>query len=74
MARDRSLTEATSAIARGLGVRRWKILPATDQHVETRIVTVEMGEMHLQEFWVKERGTADPDGGPLSGGPAGSRD
>jgi len=56
----RSLTEATSAIARGLGVRKWKILPATDQHVETRIITAEMGEMHLQEFWVKEKGRLTP--------------
>jgi LPPG:FO 2-phospho-L-lactate transferase len=58
----RSLTEATSAIARGLGVRKWKILPATDEHVETRIVTTEMGEMPLQEFWVKERGRPTPTG------------
>ena len=52
----KTLTEATSAIARGLGVRRWVILPAT----ETHIVTAERGEMHLQEFWVKERGLLTP--------------
>lgn len=62
MGEGRSLTEATSAIAGGLGVRRWKILPATDQHVETRIITAEMGEMHLQEFWVKEKGRLTPTG------------
>ena len=62
MGEGRSLTEATSAIARGLGVRPWKILPATDQHVETRIITAEMGEMHLQEFWVKEKGRLTPTG------------
>ncbi|MDA4116212.1 MAG: 2-phospho-L-lactate transferase [Thaumarchaeota archaeon] len=58
----RSLTEATSIIARSLGVRRWTILPSTDQHVETRIMTAEMGEMHLQEFWVRERGRPTPTG------------
>ncbi len=56
----RSLTQATSAIARGLGVRRWRILPATDRHVETHVVTVEKGEMHLQDFWVKEKGMLTP--------------
>ena len=43
-------------------MRKWKILPATDQRVETRIITAEMGEMHLQEFWVKERGRPTPTG------------
>jgi LPPG:FO 2-phospho-L-lactate transferase len=56
MREGKTLTGATAAIARGLGVRRWTILPATDQHVETRIITAKKGEMHLQEFWVKERG------------------
>jgi len=31
-----------------------KILPASDDPVETRILTVE-GEMHIQEFWVKNQ-------------------
>lgn len=35
----------------GIGI---KVIPATESHVETRIVT-EQGEMHLQEFWVKNR-------------------
>jgi LPPG:FO 2-phospho-L-lactate transferase len=62
MREGKTLTEATTAIARALGVRRWTILPATDQHVETRIITAEKGEMHLQEFWVKERGRSTPTG------------
>jgi LPPG:FO 2-phospho-L-lactate transferase len=62
MRQGKSLTEATSRIALGLGVHRWKILPATDQHVETRIITAEKGEMHLQEFWVKEKGRPRPTG------------
>lgn len=32
-----------------------KVIPVTDNSVETRIVT-EKGELHLQEYWVKYRG------------------
>jgi len=32
-----------------------KIIPVTDNSVETRITT-EKGDLHLQEFWVKHRG------------------
>jgi len=32
-----------------------KIIPVTDNTVETRIIT-DKGELHLQEFWVKYRG------------------
>ena len=32
-----------------------KIIPVTDNSVETRITTAK-GELHLQEFWVKHRG------------------
>jgi len=32
-----------------------KILPITDNSVETRIIT-DKGDLHLQEFWVKHRG------------------
>jgi len=60
MGQGKTLTEVTSAVARGLGVRRWKVLPATDHHVETHVVTVEKGEMHLQDYWVKEKGMLTP--------------
>jgi LPPG:FO 2-phospho-L-lactate transferase len=56
----KSLTEVTSAIARGLGVRGCRVLPATDRHVETHVITAEKGEMHLQDFWVKEKGKLTP--------------
>ncbi|MDA4117870.1 MAG: 2-phospho-L-lactate transferase [Thaumarchaeota archaeon] len=56
MRRGRSLTEVTMRIARSLGVVDWPIIPASDQHVETRILTAERGDLHLQEFWVRERG------------------
>jgi LPPG:FO 2-phospho-L-lactate transferase len=32
-----------------------KIIPATDNPMETKIIT-DRGEMHIQEFWVKYRG------------------
>lgn len=62
MGRGKTLTEVTSTIAKKLGVRGCTILPAADQHVETRIATLEMGEMHLQEFWVREKGRPTPKG------------
>jgi LPPG:FO 2-phospho-L-lactate transferase len=33
-----------------------QIIPATDKEMMTRIVTNTQGEIHLQEFWVKDRG------------------
>ena len=38
-----------------------KIIPVTDNSIETRIIT-NKGEMHLQEFWVKHRGLDSIDG------------
>ncbi len=35
-----------------------RIIPVTNNHVETRIIT-ELGEMHIQEFWVKNGGRLD---------------
>lgn len=49
-----TLTQATDLIRRSLGVKS-RVLPATDSPVETRIATTR-GEMHLQEFWVREGG------------------
>jgi len=49
----RRLTEITSLLAKRLGVRQ-TILPPSDRHIETHIITEE-GEMHLQEFWVKRK-------------------
>ncbi len=61
MKEGRSLTQVTLTIARRLGVGGARILPATDAHVETHVVTAEKGEMHLQEFWVKEKGRLTPE-------------
>ena len=62
----KSLTDATREIAKSLGVKP-RILPATDDHLETRIITAE-GEMHLQEFWVRERGRPEVAGVRYQGG------
>ncbi len=52
--RGKGLTEATDSLRRALGVRV-PILPVTDGPVETRIAT-SRGDLHLQEFWVREKG------------------
>jgi LPPG:FO 2-phospho-L-lactate transferase len=49
-----SLTEATSRVRDSLGVRR-PVIPLSDSPVETRVVT-DGGDLHLQEYWVRERG------------------
>ena len=54
MAEGKALSEVTAIIASRLSVRA-KIVPATDSHVPTMIETGK-GRMHLQEFWVKNRG------------------
>jgi len=33
-----------------------RLIPATDRELTTKIITHQMREMHLQEFWVKHRG------------------
>jgi LPPG:FO 2-phospho-L-lactate transferase len=54
MLRDgKGLFEITRWICDRFGVGI-PVIPVTENHVETRIVTEE-GEMHLQEFWVKNR-------------------
>lgn len=50
----KSLTDITAHFAKRLGANA-RILPATDDEVSTMILT-DAGEMHLQEFWVKNAG------------------
>ncbi len=54
MQSGKSLVEITDWMREKLAVRP-RIIPATNNQVETRIQT-DKGEMHLQEFWVKEKG------------------
>jgi LPPG:FO 2-phospho-L-lactate transferase len=49
----RTLSEVTSEIAHKLGVET-RILPMTDDHVETRVLTAD-GELSFQEYFVRER-------------------
>jgi LPPG:FO 2-phospho-L-lactate transferase len=60
MREGQSLTAVTSTIAERLGVEGCHVVPATDQHIETRVTTADGGEMHLQEFWVRARGLPTP--------------
>ncbi len=50
-----SLSQATAKLAEALGVKA-RIIPATDDPLETYITTAEAGTIHLQEFWVKRGG------------------
>jgi LPPG:FO 2-phospho-L-lactate transferase len=50
----RTLSEATSILVDRMNISQ-TVLPASDQHIETRIDTPQ-GEMHLQEFWVMLKG------------------
>jgi LPPG:FO 2-phospho-L-lactate transferase len=54
MGNGATLTQATDRIRKALGVKS-PILPATDGPVETWLLTSK-GELHLQEFWVREGG------------------
>jgi LPPG:FO 2-phospho-L-lactate transferase len=53
MAEGLTLSQVTARIRSALGVRS-KILPMSDQRVETRVITPD-GELSFQEFFVKER-------------------
>ncbi|GIJ67069.1 2-phospho-L-lactate transferase [Virgisporangium ochraceum] len=57
LAEGRTLSEATAELC-----RRWRpgieMLPASDDHFETHVVTPE-GTMHFQEWWVRHRGVPE---------------
>lgn len=50
----KTLTQATAEIAKTYGAKT-HVLPASDDAVATMVLT-DRGEMHLQEFWVKNAG------------------
>lgn len=52
-----SLSNATEALAKALGVRQ-RVIPMTDDPVSTMITTPD-GEMHFQEFWVGHKGAPE---------------
>jgi LPPG:FO 2-phospho-L-lactate transferase len=51
----KSLSEITNFFRKRYCVTA-QLIPVTDREVTTRIVTDRMGDMHLQEFWVKHKG------------------
>jgi LPPG:FO 2-phospho-L-lactate transferase len=55
-----SLLSITDWIRREYKIQS-RIIPVTNNHVETRIIT-EDGEMHIQEFWVKNNGRPEVHG------------
>ncbi|MDA4127018.1 MAG: 2-phospho-L-lactate transferase [Thaumarchaeota archaeon] len=58
--RGMTLTAVTDRLRKSFGVK-CELLPATDQNLETRIDTP-LGDMHLQEFWVREKGEPEVTG------------
>ena len=56
----KSLSEITKWMCEKFAIEI-KIIPVTDNSVETRIIT-KRGELHLQEFWVRHRGLDSIDG------------
>ena len=56
----KSLSDITKWLSEKFSIEI-KIIPITDNSVETRIITPK-GAMHLQEFWVKHRGMDSEDG------------
>ncbi len=49
-----NLSEITQKLAKKLKIKA-TILPCSDNHIETRIITEEEKDIHFQEFWVKYR-------------------
>ncbi len=49
-----SLTNITEMIGQSFGIRH-RVLPASDDNIQTFLRT-SRGKMHLQEFWVKQKG------------------
>ncbi len=56
----KNLTDITTWMCQKFAIDT-KIIPVTDNTVETRIVT-NKGELHLQEYWVKYRGQDNVEG------------
>ncbi len=50
-----TLSTVTAEVTRAFGLAL-RLLPATDDPVETRITTVDGRDLHFQQYWVRERG------------------
>ncbi len=62
------LSQVAAEVAHAFGVRV-RLLPATDDRVETRITTVDGRDLHFQEYWVRERAAPEVAGVRLAGAP-----
>ncbi len=51
----KNLSEITDFFAKKYNISV-KVIPASNDHFETRIITKDKKEMHLQEFWIKYKG------------------
>ena len=54
LSKGKTLTEATQIISCRLGISA-TVLPMTNEPVQT-IIQTEMGQMHLEEYWVRDHG------------------
>ncbi len=61
-----SLSTVTAEVTRAFGLDL-RLLPATDDPVETRITTADGRDLHFQEYWVRERGRPEVRGVRLQG-------
>lgn len=50
-----NLSEATAHLAKTLGIGSIEIIPMTNDDAKTRITTKELGELSLQEYFVREK-------------------
>ena len=66
LAEGAPLSEVTAEVTRAFGVPL-RLLPATDDEVETRILTADGRDLHFQEYWVGERGAPEVTGVRLAG-------
>lgn len=60
LARGKRLGDITTVFTKRLGLKQ-RVMPCTDDKLETYINT-NLGEMHLQEFWVKNHGEPEVQG------------
>jgi LPPG:FO 2-phospho-L-lactate transferase len=61
-----SLSTVTDEVRHAFGVEL-RLIPATDDRVETRITTQDGRDLHFQEYWVGERGAPPVAGVRLAG-------
>lgn len=54
LAAGASLSQVTAEVATAFGIRV-RLLPATDDRVETRVRTEDGRDLHFQEYWVRDR-------------------